>query len=124
MASKNYKAIIKAESERLGFCLFGISTVKHMQGYQRYVDWINQNYHTNMAYLATYRALQLRQNPGMVLSGARSITSLGVKYPAPGEFVSAIFMLSFLIWFQREYGGAILLLSLLEDNAFWCMVGA
>lgn len=56
-------------------------------------------------------------------SGEEIVSNNGVS-EAPGEFVSAIFMLSFLIWFQSEYGGAILLLSLLEDNAFWCMVGA
>lgn len=88
MASKNLKEVIKAESERLGFCLFGISTAKSLQGFQRYSDWIKHDYHANMAYLGTDRALQLRANPDMVLSGARSIISLGVKYPAPGKFVS------------------------------------
>ncbi len=90
MASKNLKEVIKAESERLGFCLFGISTAKSLQGFQRYSDWIKHDYHANMAYLGTDRALQLRANPDMVLSGARSIISFGVKYPAPGKSVSNI----------------------------------
>jgi len=82
MAINNIKEVIRAESERLGFCFFGISAVKTLHGFQRYADWINHNYNANMTYLGTGRALQLRQNPEMIMNGARSIISLGVKYPA------------------------------------------
>ena len=78
----NHIQLIEAEAQRLGFCLFGVSAAdRESQSYQYYLEWINKGYHAEMAYLSTDRALYFRQNTSRIMEGAKTVISLGVKYP-------------------------------------------
>ncbi len=74
---------VKAEAQRLGFELVGVTTPDppaHLDVYRR---WLGAGHHGEMAYLAAERALQRRADPLLILPGCRSILVLGVRYPAP-----------------------------------------
>lgn len=72
---------IKAEGIRLGFSLVGITTPEPPTSYPTYLDWIDKNHHAAMAWMATDRALHLRQNPIGLLPECQSVLVLAARYP-------------------------------------------
>jgi len=79
---------IKAKAHDLGFDLAGITIPEPPPHARFYADWVQAGYHGEMAYLATARALECRQDPRAILPECRSIVVVGVNYywtspPAP-----------------------------------------
>src|SRR3989337_606161 len=76
---------IKAKARDLGFDLAGITTPEPPPHAAFYADWVQASYHGEMAYLATARALERRQDPRAILAQGRSIVVVGVNYywPSP-----------------------------------------
>lgn len=81
-ARVNLQDII-AEAHRLGFLLFGVSGLEQPVSYPSYQQWIAGKYHAGMEYLATDRALSIRQNPRLLMPEAKSILTLAFPYPVP-----------------------------------------
>ncbi len=72
-------AFVKAEAQRLGFDLVGVTTPDpppHLDVYER---WIAEGRHGDMAYLATDRARQRRADPRQILPECQSILVLGAN---------------------------------------------
>jgi epoxyqueuosine reductase len=75
---------IKDEAQRLGFTLSGFVRPHTPAHFAVYQDWINSGRHASMAYLASARALQMRQDPRRLMPECQSILVLGINYlPAP-----------------------------------------
>jgi epoxyqueuosine reductase len=73
---------VKAEAQRLGFQLSGVTTCDppaHLDFYER---WLAAGYHGEMGYLATERNLSRRSDPRQLLPECKSILVLGIRYPA------------------------------------------
>jgi epoxyqueuosine reductase len=77
------KAELKAEANRLGFLLAGITTPDQPLHYSTYERWLEQDRHGTMAYLANERARQRRADPRLILPEARSVLVLGLPYTPP-----------------------------------------
>jgi epoxyqueuosine reductase len=75
--------LIKAEAERLGFTISGITTPDPPVSFPRYKSWIESGHHAGMDYLATPRASTARANPRTLLSECQSILVLGIPYARP-----------------------------------------
>lgn len=76
---------VQAEAFHLGFSLFGVTRPETPPTYPVYQRWLEQGRHGSMGYLATERARERRALPRLILPGARSILSLGIRYPSPSE---------------------------------------
>lgn len=80
---------IKTEAGRLGFELFGVTTPDPPLHFAVYEDWLRDERHGEMSYLATERARQRRADPSQILLGAgaqcQSILVAGMRYPAPAQ---------------------------------------
>ncbi len=74
---------IKAEADRLGFTLYGITLPTPPLHYPVYEKWLADGRQGTMAYLNTERARQRRANPAPILAGCQSILVFGMRYPAP-----------------------------------------
>ncbi len=72
------KEIIKAEAERLGFCLCGFTTADPPDDFSRYLQWIREDSLGTMAYLKREDTLAKRADPCLLLPDARSICVLAV----------------------------------------------
>ncbi len=87
--SAELTAFAKAEAQRLGFDLVGVTTPdppSHLDVYER---WIAEGRHGEMAYLATDRARQRRADPRQIMPQCRSILVLGTSYlPRPRPTVA------------------------------------
>jgi epoxyqueuosine reductase len=75
--------LIKAEAQRLGFQLVGITTPDPPAHLSVFENWLRQGHQGEMEYLATQRGRQARSDPRLLLPECRSILALGVRYPAP-----------------------------------------
>lgn len=78
--TRQLTARIKAEAQRLGFDLIGItepSPPPHFDVYQR---WLGAGRHSTMAYLASERALQGRADPLSLLHECQSIIVVATNY--------------------------------------------
>jgi epoxyqueuosine reductase len=75
--------IIKAEAQRLGFDLIGITDAKPVAGFSRFTEWLAGGYHASMQYLDTPRSRALRAAPEQVLPGCQTILCVGKLYPKP-----------------------------------------
>lgn len=80
-SSMKLEAQIKAEAFRLGFSLCGITTVEPPESINKYEDWLAKGFHADMTYLTSKYHLEMRRTPSHHLPWARSIISLGWKYP-------------------------------------------
>jgi epoxyqueuosine reductase len=69
-----------AQAHRLGFDLAGIAPVGPPAGLDRYRAWLEQDYHSEMAYLARPEAVAARGDPARLLPGVRSVVVVGVNY--------------------------------------------
>jgi epoxyqueuosine reductase len=74
---------VKREANRLGFALVGVTTPDPPPHFDVYERWLEAGRHGEMAYLATERARQRRQDPRQILPECRSILVLGIRYPSP-----------------------------------------
>ena len=74
---------VKDEARRLGFALVGVTTPDPPPHFDVYTRWLEAGRHGEMAYLASERASQRRQDPCQILPECRSILALGVRYPSP-----------------------------------------
>jgi len=80
--------LVKAEAQRLGFELVGVTTPDPPPHVAFYEAWLGAGYHGEMAYLAKDRARQRRREPRTILPDCRSILVLGVRYPNPDSLPS------------------------------------
>ena len=74
---------LKAEAERLGFFVSGITTPDPPASFPHYKNWVDHGLYAGMEYLATQRALSARSDPLKLLSECRSILVLGMPYAHP-----------------------------------------
>jgi len=75
--------LIKAETERLGFILSGVTTPAPPLHIHEYEQWLQAGLHAGMDYLATERARERRADPGLILSDAFAILVVAMRYFAP-----------------------------------------
>ncbi len=75
---RTIKESIKAEAERLGFCLCGFTDAEPPADFERYLDWLDTDGIGTMEYLKREDTLAKRADPRLLLPGARSIIVLGV----------------------------------------------
>lgn len=83
-------AAIKAEAQRLGFQLAGITTPDPPPHLGVYENWLAQGRQASLHYLATERARQRRADPRLILPECRSILVLGIRYYAPTSTAPAV----------------------------------
>ena len=74
---------IKAEADRLGFPVCGICRPDSPTHYKTYLDWLEDDCHAGMHYMAESKNKQLRSDPHLLLPGCQSIISLATPYPYP-----------------------------------------
>jgi epoxyqueuosine reductase len=74
---------LKAEAERLGFFISGITTPDPPASFPVYSSWVELGHHAEMEYLATQRALSARADPLYLLPECQSILVLGMPYAHP-----------------------------------------
>jgi epoxyqueuosine reductase len=79
---------IKAKAHALGFDLAGIAPAAPSPHLPAYKNWIAGGYHGEMDYLARADRRRRREDPTLILAGARSLISVGLNYfpgPLPAE---------------------------------------
>jgi len=81
---------IKAEANRLGFSLVGITHPSPPAHFPNFERWLADGCHAQMEYLATGRSRQRRADPRQILPQVRSILSLGSAYPIPKSSPSSL----------------------------------
>lgn len=74
---------VKDEARRLGFHLVGVTTPDPPPHFGVFQEWLASDRHGEMAYLATPRSLERREDPRRILPECRSILVLGIRYPSP-----------------------------------------
>ena len=72
---------IKAEAQRLGFALVGISPAKVTSHEESFADWLRRGFAGEMNYLQ--RTEELRRNPQTLMPWAVSVVSVGMNYFTP-----------------------------------------
>lgn len=77
------KEYLKAEAQRLGFDLIGVTTPHPMPGYPRFESWLESGLQARMAYLDTPRSRKVRQNPAFIMETCLTIVVVGMSYPSP-----------------------------------------
>lgn len=93
--SKKYQctpeAAIKQRAAELGFdaCGFAVAEAVDAEAQQRYERWIAEGKHFTMAYAERYA--DVRNNPQLLLEGARTVISLALNYfPAAEQDADAL----------------------------------
>ena len=81
--------MLKAEAERLGFFISGITSPDAPTSFPVYSNWVERGHHAGMEYLATQRALSARADPLTLLPECQSILVLGMPYAHPDIFPSS-----------------------------------
>lgn len=80
---------IEAEAFRLGFCLFGVTSTDPPENVPVYEQWLADGLNAGMHYLETEYHRTCREQPCLLLPGAKSILILGWSYPltrpSPGD---------------------------------------
>ena len=74
--------VIKAEAQRLGFQLVGITSPDPPSHVAVFEEWLRVGRQGEMHYLATERSLQRRREPRFILPDCSSILVLGMRYPS------------------------------------------
>ena len=69
---------IKKEALRLGFDACGITPADNSGEEERYMKWIEDNWHADMHYMA--RNIDKRIDPRLLVEGAKSIISVALNY--------------------------------------------
>ena len=70
--------LIKAEAQKLGFDLVGITSAEPHPHFDFFKKWIEEHHYGTMEYLK--RSLEKRGNPQKILPEARSVICLGLVY--------------------------------------------
>ncbi len=81
--SLKLKQIIKEKARQLGFILAGVTTPEPPPHYSTFENWLAQNHHGTMEYLATEKSLARRADPREILPECKSIVVLATAYPSP-----------------------------------------
>jgi len=77
---KGLKESIKIKSRQLGFILAGVTSCEPPAHYNIFEDWLNQNMHATMQYLAEERSCTRRADPKHILPDCKSILVLAIPY--------------------------------------------
>ncbi len=75
--------LLQAETQRLGFNLYGVSPVAPPTHFPVFEGWIEAGLHAGMAYLAAERSLQRRANPALIEPEAQSLLVAAMRYFSP-----------------------------------------
>ena len=81
--AKAFKKRAQVLAAEMGFGLFGVTNPNPPNHLNVYEDWLRQDRHGTMNYLASERALQGRKDPELILEGCASILVLGTNYLPP-----------------------------------------
>lgn len=74
------KQAIKDKARQLGFTLAGVTSSDSPSGYPLYEQWLAQNMHGTMGYLAEERNRTRRADPKQILAECKSILVLAIPY--------------------------------------------
>jgi epoxyqueuosine reductase len=74
---------IKAEAQRLGFTLSGVTSPGPPEHLDFFRSWISKGYHASLDWIASERSLERRSDPRAILPECQSILVLACPYPAP-----------------------------------------
>lgn len=75
--------LLQAETERLGFTLFGIAPILAPPHLTTYQDWVAAGLHAGMAYMASEQASERRAHPELIFPEAHSLLSVAMRYANP-----------------------------------------
>lgn len=94
---------LKAEAERLGFVLAGVSPAVSATGIARLHEWIDLGYAGEMHYIENRQAAY--EHPGSILAGVRSLLMLALPYRTaePPPFGPGIARISRYAWGTADY---------------------
>lgn len=97
------KEYIKAEASALGFSLIGFTTPDPPEHFTLYLDWLKENRHGSMGYLASEDGIGYRAQPQTLLPGAKTIIILAVRYPHPAPGSSGGPKIASYAWPEVDY---------------------
>jgi epoxyqueuosine reductase len=101
MNKQKYTQLIKQKAKELGFEEIGISKAEFLEEEApRLENWLNQNMHGEMSYLANH--FDKRLDPTKLVPGAKSVISLSYNYYTDQELKSDSYKLSKYA-FGRDY---------------------
>jgi len=83
MDKKELTEQIKAEAQRLGFTLTGVTTPDPPDHLDFFHNWLSEGFHASMDWIAAERSLERRSDPQAILPECKSILVLGSPYPTP-----------------------------------------
>jgi len=81
--NKTLKQAILNETRRLGFLLTGVTTPDPPPHLSAFENWLAQERHASMDYLASDRSRTRRADPRLILPECKSILVLALPYPNP-----------------------------------------
>ncbi len=79
-SARHLKQQIKQRASELGFALCGVTTPDAPPHQEEYAQWLADDMHGEMGYLATERARERRADPRMILPECESILTLAMNY--------------------------------------------
>jgi epoxyqueuosine reductase len=80
MLKSNLKQLVKNKAYEMGFVLVGVTTPDPPPHYSTFEQWLAQNHHGTMNYLATEHSRALRADPKQILAECKSILVLATPY--------------------------------------------
>jgi epoxyqueuosine reductase len=80
---------ISDSAHDLGFDLVGIAPAHPVSHVDAYRAWIAKGYHGEMGYMARPDRAERRENPAVILPGARSVVCVGLNY-YPGALLDGL----------------------------------
>ncbi|MCH7407832.1 tRNA epoxyqueuosine(34) reductase QueG [Belliella sp. DSM 111904] len=87
-SKEKYAQIIKSQAKSLGFDFCGIAKAEFLEeDAPKLENWLNQNYHGQMAYLANH--FDKRLDPAKLVDGAKTVVSLIYNY-YPDKPIAAV----------------------------------
>ncbi|MFN8384088.1 MAG: tRNA epoxyqueuosine(34) reductase QueG [Anaerolineales bacterium] len=79
------KQAIKEKARQLGFVLAGVTSSEPPAHYNIFENWLGQNMHGTMQYLAEERSRIRRADPKQILPECKSILVLAIPYSVPRQ---------------------------------------
>jgi epoxyqueuosine reductase len=77
------KETIKTEAKRLGFNHIGIAPCAPAPHYRLFLEWVTEDHHASMDYLAREDTLAKRADPALILEGCQRVICLTMPYQVP-----------------------------------------
>jgi len=74
---------VKKKAHSLGFSIVGVTSPEPPPHLDVFSSWLENDYHADMAWLASDRSRLRRSNPLEILPECKSILVLGIQYPQP-----------------------------------------